>query len=139
MQLDVRWRGSCWKQAGQPRRASSASVAIVKDARQRVGETGIHGYEAVATCIEVLAARANNERVNVAGRLSLDSPVPHRRLRRSGYLVLLCIGIAFVVASAVERDVRLIFVAIWPSALGLFGTIAYKTGATIRWAGRWLR
>ena len=97
------------------------------------------GHEARATTIEVLAARAKNERVTATGRLSLDSPVPHRRLLRSGCLVLLGIAIAFLVASAVERDVRLIFVAIWPGAIGLFGTIAYKPGATIRWAGYWLR
>jgi len=49
------------------------------------------------------------------------------------------IAIAFVIASVAQRDVRLIFVAVWPGALGLFGTIAYKPGATIRWAGHWLR
>jgi len=54
-------------------------------------------------------------------------------------LVLLGVGVAFVVASVAERDGRLLFVAIWPGALGLFGTIAYKPGATIGWAGFWLR
>ena len=97
------------------------------------------GHAARTTGIEVLATRANNEDVTDAGRLSLDSPVPHRRLRRAGYLVLLGVAVAFVVASVVERDGRLLFVAIWPGALGLFGTIAYKPGATIGWAGFWLR
>ena len=101
--------------------------------------TSTRTHAARSTGIEVLAFGANNEDVTDARRYSLDSPVPHRRLRRSGYSLLLGIAIAFVIASVAQRDVRLIFVAVWPGALGLFGTIAYKPGATIRWAGHWLR
>jgi len=65
--------------------------------------------------------------------------VPYRRLQRSGCLFFLCIAIAFLVAAAVEGDVRLVFAAIWPGAIGVFGTIAFKPGATPEWVGRWWR
>ena len=65
--------------------------------------------------------------------------VSYRRLQRAGCVVLLAIAFAFLVAAAVDGDVRLVFVAIWPGAIGVFGTIAFRPGADIDWVGRWLR
>jgi hypothetical protein len=63
----------------------------------------------------------------------------YRRVSRGGCLVLLGIAIAFLVAAAVKPDARLIFAAIWPGAVGTFGVIAFKPGATKEWVAFWWR
>jgi len=89
--------------------------------------------------------------VTAGGQYSLDSAGAHtqdvrraqaeryRRVSRGGCLVLLAIAVAFLVAAAVKPDVRLIFAAIWPGSIGVFGTIAFKPGATDEWVAFWWR
>ena len=63
----------------------------------------------------------------------------YRRVSRGGCFVLLSIAIAFLIAAAINADVRLVFAAIWPGAIGTFGVIAFKPGATPEWVAFWWR
>lgn len=63
----------------------------------------------------------------------------YRRLSRGFCLLLLGVAIAFLVAAVVKGDVRLVFAAIWPGAVGTFGVIAFKPGATKEWVAFWWR
>ena len=63
----------------------------------------------------------------------------YRRLSRGFCFVLLGAAIAFLVAAAVKQDVRLVFAAMWPGAVGTFGVIAFKPGATKEWIAFWWR